>query len=540
MEKRILFAFLLSMAVLWTFRAFYAPDPTNTARSSPPVVAVPDSAPADQGRPVESSQTDVQTENREIVAASAEDAVVDTDLYTATFTNVGGVLKSFKLKGYTDALGNPIELIDAMGASRVGFPLAIQTLDAPLNELLSSSRFLLNRDGLTLSMELATNGVHARKAIQFDANDYDFTIESTLSKAGSAVPHSIVWQGGFGDQSIPYEPTKNHVVYPTAGSFKRLTVSGIKEPQQMTVARIGVEDQYFLSMFLVESPATVTIRKHEYTNEAGKTIGTLAVAVPVNDTKPIRTYVGPKNQQWLAKADTQLAGVIDYGFFEIITRPLMVALLWIHSFVGNFGWSIILLTLFINFVLFPLRLKQQMSMQKMQRIQPQMRTLQDKYKKLKANDPRRVEIQAQMMNLYKEHGVNPMSGCLPLLLQMPFLYAFYNMLSVSIELRQAPWILWIRDLSQHDPTYIMPILMAVSMIVTQKMTPTTVDPAQAKIMMIMPLMLTAMFLWVQSGLMLYWLTSNVVGIGQQIFINKYWAPQAAHKSKSGKNLQRTE
>ena len=170
-------------------------------------------------------------------------------------------------------------------------------------------------------------------------------------------------------------------------------------------------------------------------------------------------------------------------------------------------------------------------MQKMQKIQPQMRTLQDKYKKLKANDPRRAQVQTEMMGLYKEHGVNPLGGCLPLLLQMPFLIAFYRMLSLSIELRQAPWMLWIHDLSQHDPYYVTPILMAVSMIVMQKMTPTTVDPAQAKMMMIMPVMLMFIFLRYASGLQLYWLTSNVVGIGQQVFINKYWAPQTEKKLK---------
>jgi YidC/Oxa1 family membrane protein insertase len=192
-------------------------------------------------------------------------------------------------------------------------------------------------------------------------------------------------------------------------------------------------------------------------------------------------------------------------------------------------------------VLFPLRLKQQVSMQKMQKVQPQMRTLQDKYKKLKANDPKRVDVQSQMMNLYKEHGINPMSGCLPLLLQMPFLIAFWKMLSVSIELRHAPWMFWVTDLSRPDPFYIMPILMAVSMFITQKMTPTTADPVQARMMMIMPIMFTALFISAQSGLMLYWLTSNVVGIGQQFVINKYWSAKdtEAPKNKPGKKQEST-
>jgi YidC/Oxa1 family membrane protein insertase len=231
----------------------------------------------------------------------------------------------------------------------------------------------------------------------------------------------------------------------------------------------------------------------------------------------------------------------DYGWFGFIAKPLTAALLWIHSYIGNFGWAIIVLTALINLVLFPLRLKQQVSMQKMQKVQPQMRTLQDKYKKLKANDPKRVEVQSQMMNLYKEHGINPMSGCLPLLLQMPFLIAFWKMLSVSIELRHAPWMFWLTDLSRPDPYYIMPILMAVSMFITQKMTPTTADPVQARMMMIMPIMFSVLFISAQSGLMLYWLTSNVVGIGQQFVINKYWSSRdtEAPKNRPGKKQEST-
>jgi YidC/Oxa1 family membrane protein insertase len=165
----------------------------------------------------------------------------------------------------------------------------------------------------------------------------------------------------------------------------------------------------------------------------------------------------------------------------------------------------------------------------MQKIQPQMRTLQDKYKKLKANDPRRAQLQTEMMGLYKEHGVNPLGGCLPLLLQLPVFYGLYSMLSISIELRRAPWALWIKDLSQADPYYVLPILLAVTMFIIQKMTPTTVDPAQAKVMMIMPFMFAFMFLRAQAGLTLYWMAGNVVGIAQQMFINKYWSPQTESK-----------
>ena len=297
------------------------------------------------------------------------------------------------------------------------------------------------------------------------------------------------------------------------------------------MSKIGIEDQYFLAMVL--EPGTgipVKVQKREYPGLDSKPIATSHISVPSTEN-PLRLYIGPKEPSWLKKADPQLAGIIDYGFFSFIAKPLNVVLFWINNFIRNFGWSIIILTIAINLVMFPLRVKQQVSMQKMQKIQPQMRTLQDKYKKLKPNDPKRVEVQTQMMNVYKEHGINPMSGCLPLLLQMPFLFAIYAILRVAIDLRQAPWVLWIHDLSQPDPYYILPILMAITMFISQKMTPTTMDPAQAKMMMLMPLMFTAMFLWAKSGLVLYWLTSNVVGVGQQYLVNKYWAAPANGSAK---------
>ena len=474
----------------------------------------------------------------DIQAAMVEDIQLDTMLYAATLTNHGAVLKSFRLKMFTDMSGKPIELIDAAGGAEVGWPLAITTQDPKLDEVLSSANFAMKREGNRIAFEFSSQGVHAQKTLEFEPENYEFSIAASLTREGKTVPHSLAWQGGFGDQSIAHDATKLQVVYPAGTSYKQVLVSGLKEPQDVTVSRAGVEDQYFVAMFMLPASGTVRIRKQEFTGADGKVVATSQITVPSID-QPVRTYVGPRDPKWLSKADPELAAVIDYGYFGFIAKPLTFALLKIHSVIGNFGWSIIVLTILINLVLFPLRLKQQVSMQKMSRIQPQMKSLQDKYKKLKVNDPKRAEVQSQMMNLYKEHGINPLGGCLPLLLQMPFLFAFWKMLSVSIELRQAPWMLWIKDLSQHDPYFVMPILMAVSMIVMQKMTPTTVDPAQAKMMMLMPLMFTVMFLWSQSGLMLYWLTSNAVGIAQQVVINKYWPPSDTSK-KSIKKAERSE
>jgi YidC/Oxa1 family membrane protein insertase len=339
----------------------------------------------------------------------------------------------------------------------------------------------------------------------------------------------VVWQSGFGDQSLPPDPARDYVLHQVDATFTKVNLNSLTDVQTFTSPRTGIEDQYFLAMFLFDSPFNAKVHKEEFPGPDGNPLPTFHVSAPMPEDRPIRVYVGPKDRNWLSKADPQLAAVINYGWFEFISKPLLFVLLWIHSYLGNFGWSIIILTLAINLLLFPLKLKQTTSMMKMQKIQPQMRTLQDKYKKLKANDPRRAQLQTEMMGLYKVHGVNPLGGCLPLLLQLPVFYGLYSMLSISIELRRAPWALWINDLSQHDPYYVLPILLAVTMFIIQKMTPTTVDPAQAKVMMIMPFMFAFMFLRAQAGLTLYWMAGNVVGIGQQMFINKYWSPQAEAK-----------
>jgi YidC/Oxa1 family membrane protein insertase len=529
MEKRIILAFILSFAVLYAFRAFFSPP-------------APTSVPPSSGQPPEAAtaNTSIEAENpivpsrldQNIRAEKSEDLVVDTPLYTATVSNIGGVLKSYKLKAYSDAEGHPIELIDENAGNKLGWPLAMTTGDTALDETLAKAIFVVRRERNRISMEFAADGVAAQKILQFDPEHYEFSLAASLARDGKSVSRAVVWQGGFGDQSITPDPTKRNAVYEAEAAFKTIGLRSIKEAQEFTVARAGVEDQYFLAMFLLPAnPIPVKVGKQEFTGPDGKAVAELQVSVQILDSKPIRVYVGPKDRRWLDATDPRLASVISYGWFEFIARPLLFCLLLIHSYVGNFGWSIILLTLAINFLLFPLRLKQQVSMQQMQKIQPQMKTLQDKYKKLKPADPKRAQLQTEMMQLYKEHGVNPMGGCLPLLLQMPVFFGLYSMLSVSIELRGAPWIFWIRDLSQPEHLFIpvLPVLMAVSMIIQQKMTPTTVDPAQAKMMMIMPLMFLFMFLWVQSGLTLYWLTSNMVGIGQQFFINKYWSPRADSK-----------
>jgi len=521
-NKRVLLAFALSFSVLIAFRWVFPPATEEPAKPVPAATtstaAVPEAAtPQETMVQAPGAAAGVQ----DIHADQAEATIVETSLYKATLYNEGGILKSFQLtaKNYDDS-GRPLELIDGVSATSVGWPLAFATGDSKLDAQLNRALYVVKKDGNKVSLEYAGEGIHALRVMEFDPENYQFSLATTLERNGQPVAHQILWQGGFGDQSVPDEPKNKHAVYDTDASFTRIQLAGIKDPADVTASLVGAEDQYFLSMFLLPKAGSARISEADFAPSDGKTSRALRIAVPGGNN--IRMYLGPKESLRLQKTDPRLEAILDYGWFGFISKPVILPVLnWINRYVGNYGWAIVLITILVNFVLFPLRLKSQISMQKMQKIQPQINTLQDKYKKLKANDPRRAEIQSEIMKLYQEHG-SPIGGCLPLLLQMPVMLAFYKMLSVSIELRHAPWILWIRDLSLPDPYYIIPILMAIAMVIGQKMTPTTVDPAQAKMMLIMPVVMTVFFLWVQAGLTLYWLTSNLVGIGQQWFIRKYW------------------
>ncbi len=251
-------------------------------------------------------------------------------------------------------------------------------------------------------------------------------------------------------------------------------------------------------------------------------------------------FVGPKDIDLLRRVDPKLQQLIDWGWYGVIAKPLFLAMHWVNdNVVHNYGWSIVLITIAINLVLLPLRLKSMKSQRKMQSLQPQMAAINAKYKGLSMRDPKKAEQNQEVMEFYKKEGVNPMGGCLPMLVQLPLIYAFYKVLAVTIEMRGAHW-LWVTDLSQPEqlPIHILPIIMIVSQFVMQKMTPNPgMDPSQAKMMKFMPLMFGFLFYNFSSGLVLYWLTSNLVGIAQQWAVNRMMPapppppPPAAVKKK---------
>jgi YidC/Oxa1 family membrane protein insertase len=293
----------------------------------------------------------------------------------------------------------------------------------------------------------------------------------------------------------------------------------------------GVDDHYFMAATVNAGAARVEYRTVTLPAATDATLQRQLLAHThrfAQAPADVKFYFGPKNFDVLKSVDGELVRAIHYGIFAWLAVPLLGALKWIFGFVGNYGVAIILLTILINLAIFPLRHKSVVSMRKMQELQPQLKAIQDRYADLGVTDPARQKMNTEVMNLYRERGVNPASGCIPMLLTLPVLFAFYSLLQQSIELRGAPFMGWIRDLSQPDPYFITPLLMGATMFWQQKITPSTADPTQQKVMMIMPLMLSVMFLWAPSGLVLYWFVSNLWAIGQQYFTNWLLGPMPVH------------
>ncbi len=288
----------------------------------------------------------------------------------------------------------------------------------------------------------------------------------------------------------------------------------------------GLNDKFFAFVLLPNDNTSIkmeVVKDDAPVAPAGKEEMQVGVEVGGDSVNRMRVFVGPKDVDLLRRVDPKLQQLIDWGWYGVIAKPLFLALHWLNdNVVHSYGWSIILVTVIINLLLLPLRFSSLKSQRKMQRLQPQIAAINAKYKGLSLRDPKKAQQNQEVMELYKKEGVNPVGGCLPMLVQLPLLYAFYKVISLTIELRGAHW-LWVTDLSQAEllPIHLLPVIMIASQFIVQRMTPTPgMDPAQAKMMSFMPLMMGFLFYNQSSGLVLYWLTGNLVGILQQWMINR--------------------
>jgi YidC/Oxa1 family membrane protein insertase len=540
MQRNVLLFALLSLAVLLGFQLLFPAQPTRpapaTGNTALPTGTAPQSSPPTTAAPMaEAPQTASQPN------IPARDVTVESSAVHAVFTTRGGALKSWRLKKYHDASGQALELVPQQVAPDTPRPFSLSVDDANLSRVLASAVFTPSTDTVSLDGGAQSlrfdyrdeSGLEAHKTFAFNsARPYVIGVMASVTRSGQPVPTAIEWGPGIGSGSVPHtrgysQPPQ--AIFFTDGKVTRIAQTKIEQQSvhEGTFGFAGVDDQYFLASVVGPSqPVRLTYHALDVPVPAAQEPAhfvswSARFPTPAQETT---YFVGPKDFDVLTAVNRDLVRAIDFGMFSWLVVPLLLSLKWVNGYVGNYGWSLIILTVLINLAMFPLRHKSVVSMRKMQEIQPEMKAIQDRYKHLKPTDPARSKMNTELMNLYRERGVNPASGCIPMLLTMPVLFAFYRMLSVAIELRGAPFTLWIHDLVAPDPYFVLPILMGVTMFLQQKMTPSTADPTQQRMMMVMPLVLTGMSLWWSSGLLLYWTVSNVWGIGQQMITNRLIGP----------------
>ena len=546
MEKRVFIAIFLSFGLLAVYQTFIAPVPPPPASATPTPAAT--AAPA--APPVATSVAAPPA----TPDATARDIVVETNEVRAVFTTQGATLKSWKLLRYLDHEGKPLELVPAdLPAGAFPRPFTVSTDDDKTTAALAAAVFEPTADQLKLGSEPGTltfqhrgaDGLTARKTFYFQPDRQAFVLNAEISVDQSSSPKPVTIN--FGPAIAPGYAADGRTLWPNQaihflnGETTRIAEADVPaQPRHQGDIRFaGVEDHYFLAAALPSaqtSQVEYSAVKLPVPGVDGVTRSLIQFSVrqnpgaAPNQTVAARFFMGPKDFDQLRMADVQLTRAIDFGWFAKIVVPLLQALKWINKYVGNYGWSIIILTILINILIFPLRHRSMVSMKKMQALQPQIKAIQDRYAKYKMSDPERQKMNPEMMALYKQKGVNPASGCIPMLLTFPILLAFYNLLNSAIELRGAPFIGWIHDLAAQDPTYVWPVLMGATMFWQQKMTPSTADPMQQKIFLLMPVIFTAMFLSMPAGLVIYWLTSNVLTIGQQYLTNHLISTTAPRKA----------
>ena len=561
MERRVLVAVFLSFLVLYGYQTFILPPPPPPeAQVQPASPDVTSGAPTEgmpepalrPAAPVEAAPVAESVPSAEPDPALAAPAavvigdevereiVVDTATVEATLSNRGGRILHWRLKTYRDSLGEPVDLVPSDLPPGSPTPFALRVDDDGITERLNSALFQVAGDSagrvdaqggeasVLFEFEDAS-GLRARKEFRFAPENYLLAFSATVESDGVALNPTVLWGPGLEDSGAQSGGgsffTGNYVqppqgIYHLDGSVERLTGGDLEEqPGHEGPFRFaGIDDHYFIAVAINPGQARVEFQPTPVAGpeETERALVSQSFTFP-QAPENVQFFYGPKQLDLLRSVDTELVRAINFGIFGWLAVPLLGALQWIYGFAGNYGWSIVLLTLMINVVISPLRHKSVVSMRKMQVVQPQMKAIQERYAGLKKTDPARQKMNTEIMALYKEKGVNPAGGCLPMLLQFPVLLAFYSMLSQSIELRGADFGFWIHDLSQPDPYYIIPVLMAGTMFWQTKITPSTADPAQQKIMMLMPLMFTFFFLAAPSGLVMYWFVSNLWAVGQQYF-----------------------
>jgi YidC/Oxa1 family membrane protein insertase len=539
-ERRLLLVFVLTFIVILAFQPIlkkYLPQATAPQQTRQPAPPPPPVSTA-----VATTPTAAPTGGAAKQASAESETVIENDLYRITFSNRGAQVKSWILKKFdNEAQNGRLDLVNPVSAPKYGYPLSLWTYDESLRNRLSSALYVASHEGTlsaptSITFEYADADLAVRKTFGFD-NSYVVTVQTSVTQNGSSVAALPAWPAGFGDQTTPATYAAGLIDYQFNKNIERVPLKKVGGGATISgpFHWAGPTDQYFAAVFVPDDPnaaAMVTLHNQIDNPQDAKRPFEIVGAAVGNLRGPTseRVFVGPKELGVLEKipvpgvsgADNDLNGLVDFGWWGIIAKPLFLWLKWTYShIVPNWGWAIVLQTLIISLALLPLRITQMKSMLKMQRVAPQIKSIQEKYKKYKLNDPRKAPMNEEISALYKKEGVNPAGGCLPMVIQLPFLFAYYRMLSTALDLRHAHW-LWIHDLSARDPWFLLPGLMLVTSIITQRMTPQAgMDPAQQRMMTIMmPLMMGFIFFNLQAGLNLYYAVVNLIAIAQQSVMNR--------------------
>lgn len=533
MDKRTFLAILLSLIVIFAWQAFFAKKPAPQQPESTQQETVQSKPAEKETAPEPLKPTQTKTILSQPTTGTEKDIPVETPLYSAIFTTKGGALKSFKLKDYRSTLDKNSEFVEIVSVlDGMKRPLTITFPESNI-DILPESMFTTDRGSIDLTQnpdnriltftQTYSNEMKIEKIFTFYPDKYAFDCEvrvHNLSKAALGQIPLLSWHqyvdpkaetdsyGHDGPISFIAKDVDLHDV-------KKIDSGKLLGPD---VAWAGFESKYFLAAMIPQNPTLTSLSLSvDAQNLVSVSLKGTQNIIPPGQTGTFiySLYLGPKEHDILKGQGVGLENAIDFGsWMKWLAMPCLIALKFLNSYVSNYGTAIIILTLLIKILFWPLGNKSYKSMKEMQKLQPKIAELREKYKSDK------TKLSQATMDLYKTHKVNPLGGCLPMVIQIPVFFGLYKALMYSIELRHAPFCWWIQDLSAKDPYYITPIIMGATMFIQQKMTPPMGDPMQAKLMMLMPVVFTFLFLSFPSGLVLYWLFQNILSIGQQYYINK--------------------
>jgi YidC/Oxa1 family membrane protein insertase len=526
MEKRTIIAVVLSVAVFYLFSFFMGPQKPTEAPVQQPVTPQVAQDSLQAGAPVSTPAVAAPV----VQAAAAQTVKVDTPLYEAVFTTAGGALTKLTLKGYREkntADAKQVVLAESadpallIGSTRgVGFALQPQVLYGVNTTHLS---VVDDQKKQLVFTHVSPQGFVVRKIYSFEAGQYGVRLDTQLINNAPSPLTGALQQIITAPSEIKEKDSRYETYGSTVFADNSLHTDAPKEFASATkkydklVQWAGITDKYFLIAQLADagSVASVEIKKNQagYLESAASSPA-FTVAPGQSVTVSHRLFVGPKDIDILKAQGSSLEQSLDLGWFTVLAKPMLHSLKFFYTYIPNYGVGIIIITIILKIVFFPLTHKSYKSMKEMGKLQPKMAALKEKYK----ND--RDAMNRAVMELYRDHKVNPLGGCLPMLVQIPVFFALYKALMFSIELRHAPFMFWITDLSDKDPYYVTPLIMGATMFIQQKMTPSNMDEMQQKIMLALPVVFTFMFLNFPSGLVLYWLVNNILTIGQQMYINK--------------------